>query len=168
MSQQTPYQVGQILHLGGCFTEEYCIRGLNVKQIGVELGLPQHRLNDGVFIAFARKLPYFHDFELGGWAKFSTDKFVEYRKGKMNWILSDFEKTYAGKRMPISIEDAKNAWLKNMRHEKLIKVLPVIPHHDDDKYPAGGLASQIIVRNKIECEIVQFLKSNEVFKDVWG
>ncbi len=166
-SSHEPYEIGQIRKLKGCFTEEYFLRGLSVSKIGQELGLPGHRLKDGVFVAFALQLPYYHEFELGGWAKYSTDKFVTYDKGKMTWSRFKFEETYAGKRMPISIEDAKMAWLKNMRHEKLIKILPVIPHKDDDKYPSGGIASQIIVKHTISCQIVKFLKGNETFNSVW-
>jgi hypothetical protein len=55
-----------------------------------------------------------------------------------------------------------------MRHEKLIKVIPLIDHQNSDVYPSGGLASQIIVKEKIQCQVVQFLKSNEVFRDVWA
>ena len=33
-------KVGDMLQLTGCFTEEYCLRGLTVNQIAKELGFP--------------------------------------------------------------------------------------------------------------------------------
>lgn len=167
MSNNQPYKVGQVEYLKGCFTEEYFLRGLSVSQIGTELGLPQDRLANGIFISFALQLPSFHEFKLGGWAEFATDNFIKYRKGKMKWSETDFEKTYEGKRIPISIEAAKKSWLANMRNEKLIKVLPVIKHQQDDIYPAGGRASQVIIVHPIRCHITTFLKANEIFRGVW-
>lgn len=161
------FKTGQIKYFQGCFTEEYFLRGLSVSQIGVELGLPSHRLKNGIYIAFAIKFPSFYEFKLGGWAEFSTDRFIEYRKGKMKWIETKFEETYKGKRIPISIDDAKKAWLENMKHEKLVKVIPFIPHHEEDIYPPGGRASQIIVVNPIQCQITNFLKGNQIFNGVW-
>jgi len=168
MSANITYQVGQTAYLKGCFTEEFFIRGMTAQQIGQELGLPQRRLTEGMFIAYAVRLPALHEFKLGGWAEFSTDKFIEYRKGKMIWNESDFEKTYDGKRMPISIEAAKKGWRQNMTHIKLIKVLLPIVHDNRDVYPSGGKASQIIITHPIECHVVKFLKPNDLFRGVWS
>lgn len=166
MQKQKPLKIGDMVGLKGCFTEEYFVRGLSLRQIGKELGLPLHILADGAYVAFAVELPRYPDFELGGWAKYSTDKFIDYRKGKMDWSELKFEETYAGIRVPISIDEAKKAWLSNMRNEKLIKVLPQIKDPNAE-YPVGGLASQIIIRNEVRCQIVKFLKLNDIFRSVW-
>lgn len=168
MANQTPLQVGQHLDLKGCFTEEFFLRGLTLSQIGVELGLPSHRLNDGVFIAFAIRLPSIHEFDLGGWAEYATDNFIEYKNGKSTWNEQKFEQTYDGKRMPISIEAAKKAWRENMKNEKLIKILPKIAHQQNDFYPPGGKASQIIISKPVKCHVVKFLNRGEVFNSVWN
>ena len=160
-------RVGQVIYNKGCFTEEYFLRGLSGAQIGRELGLPPHRLVNGLFISFAIQLPAFHEFKLGGWAKYSTDNFVTYRKRKMKWSEAAFERTYEGKRMPISIEEAKKGWLAGMRNEKLIKVIPNIPRQEGDEYPQGGKASQIIVVHPIRCQVTNFLQLDEVFRGVW-
>lgn len=164
---QKLYEVGDRRSLKGCFTEEYFLRGLSVNEIGKELGLPPHMLSNGIFISFALQLPTFDNFELGGWAKYSTDNFINYRKGKMKWIESKFESTYKDKRVPIPIDQAKKAWVENMKKEKLIKILPNIPNNQSDIYPAGRFASQIIVINPIECQITNYLKNNEIFRGVW-
>jgi len=161
-------KVGQVVKLKGCFTEELFLRGLTLSQIGVELGLPSHRLNEGVFISFALQLPTVNQFDLGGWAEYSTDNFISYGKNGAQWSEKDFEKTYKDKRMPITIEEAKKGWLMNMRQEKLIKIIPVIPHSNDDFYPSGGKASQVIIKQPINCQIVKFLKRGEVFNSVWA
>lgn len=163
----TQYAINQVLFLKGCFTEEYCLRGLTLHQIAQELGLPAHRVEKGAFIAFALTLPAFHEFYPGGWAEYSTDKFVEYRKGKMKWKEEQYEATYEGKRMPISVEQVKNAWLDSMKNEKLVKVLPAVPHSEGDDYPPGGLASQIVIVHGVKCLITQFLESNQVFRGIW-
>ncbi len=167
MPQFKPLELGQFIELDGCFTEEYCLRGLSVRQIGEELGYKPFRMSQGIFIAFAIEFPSFDQFELGGWTKYSTDHFFDEDR-KVKWSEHEFEETYYRKRIPISIEAAKIAWLKNMRSEKLIKVLPVVPHQDKTDYIPGGLASQIIVTSKIKCQLVKFLAVNEVFKDVWS
>lgn len=168
MDQQN-YKKGQVLYLKGCFTEEFFLRGLSVSQIGRELGLPSHRLANGIFISYAIKFPALHEFKLAGWAEYSTDHFVEYgKKGRVKWSEENFEKTYRGKRMPMSIEDAKKARLDGMKHHKLVKVIPNIPHRNTDEYPSGGKASQLIVVHPIQCHITNFLKGNEVFRGVWS
>lgn len=164
------YHIGQFPRLKGCFTEEFCIRGMTLRQIGVELGLPMRRIEKGAYIAFALQLPAYHEFRLGGWAEFSTDKFVTYnkRKGKIKWHEDKFEEVYEGRRVPISIDEAKKAWLKNMRYHKLIKILPALDHQESDDYPTGGKASQIIITHPVRCQVVQFLKLDDVFHSVWG
>jgi len=162
------FAIGDTPYLDGCFTEEYFIRGMTLQRIGTELGLPQYQLSDGAFIAFALQLPSFNGFQLGGWTEFRASKFVDFRNGKKKWSKAKFEKTYQGKRLPISLEDAKKGWMKNMRNEKLVKVLPNIPPHENEKYPAGGLASQVIITHPIQCQVVKFLKHNEIFRSVWG
>lgn len=168
MAKFKPLEVGQIVKMDGCFTEEYFLRGLSVKQIGQELGLPAHRMIKGVFVIFALELPQYHQFELGGWAEFATDKFIDYDNDGMNWDEKKFEDLYANRRMPISIDDAKTNWMKNMMNEKLVKVITAVGSSKDDIYPSGGKASQIILREKVNCQVVQFLKSNDIFHSVWG
>ena len=160
-------KIGKSLFLTGCFTEEFFLRGLNVRQIGKALGLPEYRLANGLYIAWAVQLPSFHEFKLGGWAEFPTSEFYDYTKKRDKWSEEKFEKTYEGKRVPITIEQAKYAWLENMKHEKLIKVLLNIPGQDGDKYPAGEQASQIIVVHPIRCQIMKFIDGNDVFKGIW-
>ncbi len=149
------------------FTEEYFIRGLTLRQIGEELGLPQHRLKEGAWICFALELPVYQNFRLGGWAEFSTDNFVTYDEGKMKWSEADYEETYAGKRLPVKINNAKRSWLSNMRKEKLVKILPAIPHSKTDAYPKGGKASQVIIMKKIRCYITKFPDYDDIFRGVW-
>lgn len=161
-------RVGQVINCSGCFTEEFFLKGLTAQQIGTELGLPQRCLAEGMFVSYAIQLPSFYQFELGGWAKYSTDKFVAYRKNKMNWKQKEFDKIYDGKRMPISIAEAKRGWLENMKYHKLIKILLPIAYLNTDEFPAGGKASQIIVTDPIPCEVVKFLKPNELFQGVWN
>lgn len=159
--------VGDMLQLTGCFTEEYCLRGLIVNQIAKELGLLENRFKNGIFIAWAIQLPTMSQFELAGWVQFPTDKFATYHPQKgTQWHRILFEQTYKDKRMPISIEQAKQAWLQNMKHEKLVKVLMNIPGQGED-FPAGGKASQIIVTSPIMCSVVKKLSSNDVFNGVW-
>ncbi len=163
------YIIGQYVPHKGCFTEEYFLRGLSLKQIGIELGLPSRRLVKGAYICWAEQLPALHEFHLGGWAKFSTDKFVRYgRGGKLKWYEDKYEETYAFIRTPITVEQAKQGWLAGMRHEKLLKVVPMLGHDDTDLYPPGGRASQIIVSHPIRCKVVKFLNDDDVFRGVWG
>lgn len=160
--------IGDTPYFDGCFTEEYFIRGLNFQQIGAELGLPKRRMVNGAFIAYAVQFPTMTGFHLGGWTAYETALFMEYRRNKIPfWNEEKFEEVYSGKRFPMSIEEAKKAWLRNMRHEKLIKVILNVDHRDDDDYPQGGRASQIIVTRPIECHVVQFLNGDDVFRGVW-
>ncbi|PPK88768.1 hypothetical protein CLV84_1739 [Neolewinella xylanilytica] len=161
--------VGHMIDLVGCFTEEYFIRGLNASQIVKELGLPDRYQQLKMYVAMAIHLPSICDFELGGWAEFSTDNFFNYDKqGRgSKWDAKKFEKVYQGKRMPISINTAKQAWRDGMNHEKLVKVLFDTDHRDQDKYRAGGRASQIIVTRPIKCLIAKQLSPTERFTGVW-
>ncbi len=164
-----PLQVGDIANLSGCFTHEEWITGKNASQIATELGLPPHRMKDGIFVCWAEVLPTAQQFHLGGYAKFATDNFISYKNGQTIWSERDFENTYKdGGRMQISIDEAKRAWLSEMRRSKLVKVIPVIPHAEGDKYPPGNKAPQIIVSAPIRCQVAKFLKPYEVFRGVWN
>lgn len=170
MKDPSAFIEGTYERLKGCFTEEYFIRGLSLKRIGMELGLPSSRLRKGAWICWAEQLPAIHEFYLGGWTKFPTHNFVRYnRHGKMKWYEDKYEETYAMIRTPITIEQAKQGWLAGMRHEKLVKVVPILGHDDNNPPPPGGRASQIIVVQLIRCKVVKFLKNDDdVFRGVWG
>lgn len=168
MNPNQQLRVGDLIYLDGCFTEEFFIRGLTLSKIATELGLPSHRIKEGAWIAFAIQLPQKHQFYLGGWTQFATDKFIEYRKNSMFWDAKKYMELYEGKRMPLTIDQAKEAWLSNMRKEKLIKVIPKVAHQPQDVYPPGGIASQIIINTPIQCHIVQLLQPNDVFQGCWG
>lgn len=164
-----PLKVGDTGNFSGCFTHEEWITGKNANQIAIELGLPPHRMKDGIFVVWAEVLPNVHQFDLGGYAKFATDNFIDYSTGKAVWDEKRFEQTYAGgKRMNVSIPDAKQAWLQEMRRSKLVKVISVVPGAATDVYPPGNKAPQIIVNTPIRCQVAKFLKPHEVFRGVWG
>ena len=163
MSNKT-LREGDITWEDGCFTFEQHIAGMTLEEIAKELGLPEARLTKGGFVVFAIQPPSPDDFELGGWAEYSTDNFIE----KGAWNRMDFERTYKDKRMPISIFQAKNGWMQEMNHQKLVKVVLNIPHNNH-RYPAGRLAPQIILMKSVKCVVVKYLPPNskERFKGVW-
>lgn len=167
MSYKNKYTIGQNISLMGCFTDEYSLRGMSVLEIGRELGLPLARLSEGVYVAWAVQLPTIENFKLGGWAEYSTDHFVRYQEKQMVYSEKKYMATLKGKRMPISIEEAKKSWLMHMNNEKLIKIVPVIPHQEGDHYPPGGKAAQLIVTNPILCQVAKFLHIHEVFRGTW-
>ena len=162
-------KVGDFVELTGCFTEEYFIRGMAAHEIVQELGLPARFKLKRMYVAMAIHLPGIHDFELGGWAKFSTDKFFNYDKStkKGRWSKVKFEEVYRNKRMPLSVDAAKQAWRDGMNSEKLIKVLFNTPKSDRDRYPEGGRASQIIVTRPVKCLITTTLLPTHRFTGVW-
>lgn len=166
MSYETIYE-GGITWQDGCFTFEQHIAGMTLEEIAKELGLPSERLIKGGWVVFALKLPFGDDFDLGGWAEFETKNFFDY--DKKQWSRMDFEKTYKGKRMPISIFEAKNGWMQEMNNRKLVKLVLGVRHDDRHSYPAGGLAPQIIVKTKLKCLAVKYLPPNsmERFRGVW-
>lgn len=156
---------GDLTMQRGCFTFEQHIAGMTLEEIGKELGLPPERLIRGGWIVFAVNLPWSNDFDLAGWAEFSTDNFVK----DGSWNRMDFEKTYKNKRMPISIFEAKAGWLQEMNNRKLVKLVLAVPHDDSHRYPSGGKAPQIIVNRELRCQVVKYLPpgSQERFLGVW-
>ncbi len=160
-----PLREGDTTMQKGCFTFEQHIAGMTLEEIGKELGLPRERLIRGGWVVFALNLPYGDDFDLGGWAQFSTDNFMK----DDAWNRMDFEKTYKNKRMPISIFEAKSGWMQEMNNRKLVKLVLGVPHDDSHAYPAGGLAPQIVVKRQLRCLVVKYLPPNslERFRGVW-
>jgi hypothetical protein len=165
-----PLKVGDVGNFTGCFTHEEWITGKNAHQIATELGLPPHRMADGIFVVWAEVLPSASQFHLGGYAKFATNNFISYGKnGDAIWSEKDFENTYKdGGRMSISIDEAKRAWMSEMRRSKLVKVISVVPGASTDVYPPGNKAPQIIVNTPIRCQIAKFLKPHETFRGIWS
>jgi len=177
----------------GCFTQEYSLKGLTLKQIFEELGLPDRQLHEGANIIFALRLPTYDQFELGGYSKYSTEKFIKYgEKGSMNWNKTRFlktypahdfnrflriamagwtsdsvEKEYGSKDSPMTIEMAKREWLRINNNRKLVKVIPILGPKDEDIYPAGGRANQIMLKKEIECQVIGHFMPNDIFKGVW-
>jgi len=183
----------QIVWCDGCFTQEYSLKGKTLKQIFVELGLPDRRLHEGAYIVYSLWVPRYNQFELGGHTKHSTEKFITYgEKGAMNWNKTKFLETYPNHRFnqylregmtgwnresvekkygePINsktIETVKREWLKINNNRKLLKVLPGIRHKDGEEYPSGGRANQIILKENMKCQVVGKYLPNDVFHGVW-
>ena len=154
---------------GGCFTTEYFLRGLTLKNIFKELGLKQSQLSEGAVIAYALNLPGINEFELGGWTEHSTDKFEEFRNGQRFWNKEKYNEVFfPGSRLSKNdINDYKKAWLDRMNQEKLVKVIPVTSK-GEGKWPKGNKAAQIIVSRPILCTVIGHYKPHDYFKGAWG
>ena len=167
MKNLAKYRVGEIVFKGGCFTLEYFIRGLTCDEIGKELGLPPRVMANGASIAMAIELPSYNGFKPAGWTRFSTDNISHRKNGKMVWDEATYLEFYTGKRLPIPIREIQKSWLSDMKKEKLVKVLPNIDYEDNEYFPRGGKAGQIVVTNPLRCEVTNQLTLNDRFKGIW-
>lgn len=154
-------KVGQSSYQGGCFTFEGYIKGQNILEIARRLGLPQWRMEKGIYIAHALTLPGAHDFELAGVTLDSTDKFVAYDKVKgPQYQPQQFARLYKG----IDTDQIKKAYMDVFPQNKLVKVITAVPHEDLRGYPPGTMVPQFLVTRKLPCLVTAFIPPGGTFR----
>lgn len=149
MSNTVNFTLLQNTTQDGCFTFEGYLRGQNIMEIARRLGLPQSRMAEGIYIAYALTVPDLNGFELAGVTTDSTDKFVSYLKGSPQYDAEKFKKLYKG----ININEFKRIYQKLFSSERLVKVICKVPHSDGLHYPQGTLVPQFLMLQKLPCII---------------
>jgi hypothetical protein len=144
--------IGQIIEKGGCFTFEGYIQDCQLYEIGHRLGLPNHILSQGIYIAYALNMPDENGFELAGVTHDSTDKFTIYENGKAKYDVEKFKALYKG----INVSDMKQRYRDVFAENKLVKVLPKATHQVAH-YPAGTFVPQFIVTKPLICMVAAYV-----------
>lgn len=150
-------KVGQVLYLDGCFTFESSIIGQSLSAITYKLGLPQSRMTEGAFIAYALRIPEMEDFEFAGITQDSTDKFVRYKNGLMQFDQNAFAKLFtANTKLPVNFNELKRMCHNSFAGSRLVKVLPAI-RHQNHRYPPGDSSLQFLMLRGIETIVVAYI-----------
>ena len=157
--------VGQTISADGCFTLEGYILGQNLLEIARRLGLPQWRVSQGIYIAYALRVPHLTEFELAGVTHDSTDKFTSYKSGKSEYNPHQFQKLYTTNAVvPVDFQAIKKQYQNSFGVNKLVKVICAMPNQPDTIYPAGGMTPQFLMTTKLPCYVAAFVPANGNFR----
>ena len=155
------FRLGQTVNKAGCFTFEGYIANQNLSEIARRLGLPQKVVAQGVYIAYAIRMPSMHEFELAGTTLDSTDKFTDYSNGIANYQPKKFQKLYTTNAViPVNFQQIKKEYHNSFGVNKLVKVLAP----SATLYPPGGMTPQFLMKYSLPCKIVAFIPPNGNFK----
>ncbi len=160
-SWRKQYQVGQTIYKAGCFTIEGYIKNLNLTEMARRLGLPQKVVSQGVYIAYAIRIPGMNEFELAGTTLDATDNFVDYSSGKPQYQPQQFQKIYTQAAViPVNFQEIKKEYHNSFGANKLVKVLAPSAKF----YPAGGMTPQFLMTGSIPCKVAAFIPPNGNFR----
>jgi hypothetical protein len=151
--------IGETIWKAGCFTFEAYIQDCQLYEIGHRLGLPNHILKEGVYIAYALDMPDDRGFELGGVTYDSTDNFVDYSTGKPLYDAKKFLALYPG----LNLKDMKQRYRDVFAENKLVKVISKADHHVS-KYPAGTIIPQFIMTKPLTCMVAAYIPRLGTFR----
>lgn len=151
--------VGNYYQFDGCFTYEGYIIGQNIGEIARRLGLPQWRMKEGIYIAYALRVPSVNEFEMAGITLDSTDKFVSYDKNKMVYNADKFKTLYKG----MNLQEMKQMYHKTFADGKLVKVIARKKHIQGTEYPEGTLVPQILITSQLPCLVAAYIPPQGMF-----
>lgn len=155
------FYVGQTIYKAGCFTFEGYIANQNLNEMARRLGLPQKVVSQGVYIAYAIRMPSMHEFELAGTTLDSTDNFVDYSSGNAQYQAQKFQNLYAQNAViPVNFQQIKKQYHNSFGANKLVKVIAPSAKF----YPAGGMTPQFLMTSSLPCKIAAFIPPHGNFR----
>jgi hypothetical protein len=138
----------------GFCTQAFLVHGVSLAELEERLGFRKDRLKLGATILFLEQLPVPEDFELAGYTYFSDgavrgDKLAPADRApyRMEALLKSEDK-WTDEKLRSHKLRMIGSKIVISGPERLAKVAPILPHSENEKYPAGSGIFQVnIIRS---------------------